>query len=133
MDRRLLPQTFGVLALLLAGCDPVWSGEGHLIDTAGTTVSGATVTLACPSGRTETVKASASGEFRFGGISSSFEAPKCMVRISKPGFVPRTLRTLDLCYRNTNDGSSGPCKPGEGNVVLTRASSAAPPPAPAHS
>jgi hypothetical protein len=106
--------------LAVVACDPTFSVSGTVVDASGAPVAGATVTMACPSGRTETVTTSAGGEYAFGGVGGSFEAPKCSLRIEKPGFTARTVRTTDACYRGTQAHNAGtPCKPGEGKVVLT--------------
>jgi len=110
---------FVFAALAAAGCDPTWHGEGHLVDAAGKPIASATVTLDCPSGSKETAKSDAAGAFSFGGVGSAFEASSCSVKIDAPGYAARTVRTLDLCYRNTEDHTAGtPCKPGEGKLVL---------------
>jgi hypothetical protein len=94
--------------------------SGTVVDASGAALAGATVTKACPSGRTETATTTAAGEYAFGGVGGSFEAPKCSLRIEKAGFTARTLRTTDACYRGTEGHNAGvPCKPGEGRVVLT--------------
>ncbi len=89
-----------VVLLAAAGCDPAYSVHGTVLDAAGAAIDGANVTLSCPSGRTESVVTTAGGEFAFGGVGGSFEAPKCSLRVEKPGFVTRTVRTTDACYRN---------------------------------
>ena len=114
---------FALLALALpvvVACDPTYSVSGTVVDASGAAVAGATVTMACPSGRTEAATSSAGGEFAFGGVGGSFEAPKCSLRIEKPGFTARTVRTTDACYRGTQASNAGvPCKAGEGRLVLT--------------
>lgn len=111
-----------LFALALAACDPTWSGTGHLVDATGAPIPGATATLKCPSGRVETETSDATGTFSFGGVGSSFEAPKCTVLVDAPGFAKRTLRVYDLCYRNTQEGNATvPTRPGEGTILLSRA------------
>ena len=85
---------FALLALVLplvVACDPTYSVSGTVVDASGAALVGATVTMACPSGRTEVVTTTAGGEFAFGGVGGSFEAPKCSLRIEKPGFIARTV------------------------------------------
>lgn len=119
---RRKASALAVLALGTAACDPNWSGTGHVVDAAGKPVASATVSLVCPSGRSGSSKVDATGAFSFGGVGSAFEAPKCSVEIAAPGYVTRTVRTSDLCYRNTEDhAGTGPCKPGEGKLTLARA------------
>ena len=109
-----------LVALLAAtGCDPTYSVSGTVVDASGAAVIGATVTKACPSGGTEVVTTTVTGEFAFGGVGGSFEAPKCSLRIEKAGFKTQTVRTMDACYRGTKEGNAGkPCAPGEGKVTL---------------
>ena len=108
--------------IALAACDPTWSGTGHLVDATGAPIAGAKATLTCPSGRVETAKSDATGTFSFGGVGSSFEAPKCRVTIDAAGFAKRTLTVYDLCYRNTESGNAAvPSTPGEGTILLSRA------------
>lgn len=109
-----------LLALLSAtGCDPTYSVSGKVVEASGAPVIGATVTKACPSGRTEVETTTGSGEFTFGGVGGSFEAPKCSLRIEKAGFKTQTVRTTDVCYRGTQEGNAGkPCGPGEGKITL---------------
>ena len=110
-----------VFFLSLAACDPTWSGTGHLIDARGAPIAGAKATLKCPSGRVETETSDATGTFSFGGVGSSFEAPKCSVTIEAPGFAKRTMTVYDLSYRNTQEGNmTVPTKPGEGTILLSR-------------
>jgi len=109
------------LLLSLAACDPTWSGTGHLIDAKGAPVAGAKATLKCPSGRIESETSDATGTFSFGGVGSSFEAPKCSVTIEAVGFAKRTMTVYDLSYRNTQEGNATvPTKPGEGIILLER-------------
>jgi hypothetical protein len=59
------------------------------------------------------------GEFAFGGVGGTFEAPKCSLRIEKLGLTAQTVRTTDVCYRGTETGNSTvACKPGEGKITL---------------
>jgi hypothetical protein len=116
---RAAPLLFVLCAAM--GCDPVYSVHGTVLDAAGTAVAGANVTLMCPSGRTESSVTTASGEFAFGGVGGSFEAPKCSLRVEKPGFIARTVRTTDACYRSTQTKNYGnECRPGEGEIRLAR-------------
>ncbi|HEY1960280.1 MAG TPA: carboxypeptidase-like regulatory domain-containing protein [Polyangiaceae bacterium] len=115
------------LLIALAACDPGWSGTAHLIDATGAPIAGATATLKCPSGHVEHETSDATGTFVFGGVGSSFEAPKCTVTIDAPGFASRTVTVYDLCYRSTHAGNAGvPRKPGEGTILLSRAPVLAP-------
>jgi len=42
-----------------------------------------------------------------------------LLRLEKPGFTARTVRTTDACYRGTEAGNSTvACKMGEGKIVL---------------
>lgn len=109
-----------LFALLAAtGCDPTYSVSGTVVEPSGAAVIGATVTKACPSGGTEVETTTGSGEFAFGGVGGSFEAPKCSLRIEKAGFKTQTVRTTDVCYRGTKEGNAGkPCGPGEGKITL---------------
>jgi hypothetical protein len=91
----------------------------RVVDASGGALAGATITMACPSGRTEVVITTVRGEFAFGGVGGSFEAPKCSLRIEKPGLTAQTVRTTDVCYRGTETGhSTVACKPGEGKITL---------------
>jgi hypothetical protein len=103
----------------LAACDPVYRVQGTVVDASGTALAGVTVTKACPSGGTEVATTTAAGDFSFGGVGGSFEAPKCSLRIEKAGFATQTLRTTDVCYRSSQAGNYGnTCKPGEGKITL---------------
>lgn len=115
----------GLAAVLLSACDPAWKGEGHLIDGTSAPVASAAVTLACPSGHDQHETSDPSGSFSFGGVGSSFEAPKCTVRVDAAGFAKRTVPVFDLCYRNSRAGHTDfTCRAGEGTIVLSRDSSA---------
>jgi hypothetical protein len=110
-----------VVLLLMTGCDPAYSVHGTVLDAAGAAVTGANVTLSCPSGTTESAVTTATGEFAFGGVGGSFEAPRCSLRIEKPGFATQTVRTTDACYRSTQTRNYGTrCGPGEGEIRLAR-------------
>lgn len=119
MRPRIAP--WSLVLLVGAGCDPAYSVRGTVLDAGGTAVAGANVTLSCPSGRTESAVTTASGEFTFGGVGGSFEAPRCSLRIEKPGFTTQTVRTTDACYRSTQTKNYGKdCRPGEGEIRLAR-------------
>lgn len=99
----------------------MWSGTGHLVDGTGAPIAGAKATLTCPSGRVDGAMSDATGTFSFGGVGSSFEAPKCSVTIDAAGFASRTLTVYDLAYRNTESGNAAvPSTPGEGTILLSR-------------
>ncbi len=109
------------LLAAVAGCDPGWNATGHLIDALGAPVGGATLTIVYPSGRTEREVADPAGGIHLGGVGSAFEVPRASVKIEKPGFKPRTIRTLDLCFRSTEEKNLAvACGSGEGTIILAR-------------
>src|ERR1019366_10095220 len=58
---------FALLAVpVVAACDPTYSVSGTVVDASGAALAGATVTMACPSGRSEVVLTTGIGEFAFG-------------------------------------------------------------------
>lgn len=127
MILRWLP---AVVAFGSAACDPTWHCEGHIVDGMGDPVAGVKVTLACATHPSNTVTSDAAGRFSFGGVGSAFGAATCTVRMAKPAYATRTLKTVDLCYRNSTAGTGDePCDPGEGTVLLS-AGPATPAPAP---
>ncbi len=79
------------------------------------------MTVVFPSGRAESEFADPVGGIHLGGVGSAFEVPKSTLKIEKPGYVTRTLRTLDLCYRSTEAGNLAiACRSGEGTIILSK-------------
>ena len=112
-----------ILLMLVAGaCDPTYAIEGTVAHTGGAGIEGATVKKSCPSGNDETVTTDGRGHFSFGGVGGAAEAGTCSLVVEALGFRSRTVRTIDVCYRNTEDRGheSWPCGTGKGVVTLER-------------
>jgi hypothetical protein len=109
-----------LLAFAAGACDPTYAVEGTVARTGGSAISGATVKKTCPSGNDETVTTDARGRFKFSGVGGASEAGTCSLVVEALGFRSRTVRTVDVCYRNTEDTGheSWPCGTGKGVVTL---------------
>jgi hypothetical protein len=121
--RSVLARTPGPLALLAVlawACDPTYAIEGTVARTGGSAIEGATVKKSCPSGNDQTVSTDARGHFAFGGVGGASEAGTCSLIVEALGFRSRTVRTIDVCYRNTEDQGheSWPCAAGKGVITL---------------
>ncbi len=81
------------LLLVLVGCDPAWSVQGRVTDTAGTPLEGVQVTLSCFSN--ESFVSDASGQIVGKGYGSIDR--DCIVRFSKPGFRAASIPAYDVC------------------------------------
>jgi hypothetical protein len=116
------PCLVALLALFVGACDPTYAVEGTVAQTGGAGIGGATVKMSCPSGHDATVTTDARGHFSFGGVGGAFEAGTCSLVVEALGFRSRTVRTIDVCYRNTEDHGheSWPCGTGKGVVTLER-------------
>jgi hypothetical protein len=107
-------------AALTSACDPTYGVAGTVVDPRGVPIVGASVTMTCPKGPGDRAVTDAAGKFSFGGVGGSFEAGSCTLLFEAAGFRPLRLRTIDVCYHNTEDRPhrSWPCTPPRGKVTL---------------
>jgi hypothetical protein len=106
-------------AVVCWACDPAYAVTGTVVDGKGAPIGGATVTMSCPSGSARKETTGPSGEFQFGGVGGTAEAPSCTLRVEAAGFAVKTMPTTLACFRSSTKGNYGkPCSPGEGKVTL---------------
>jgi hypothetical protein len=73
-----------LLALALAGCDPVWQVHTKVTDPAGAPIPGASLALTCPEGRGFAALSDDHGDADVGGIGTELPG-KCTIVVSDPG------------------------------------------------
>jgi hypothetical protein len=73
-----------LVALVLAGCDPVWQVHTKVKDPSGAVITGASLALTCPDARGYAALTDDHGDAYVGGIGAELPG-KCTIVVSDPG------------------------------------------------
>lgn len=93
-------------ALLVCGCDPIWSVSVKVRDPASRPVAGATVAVACAAGeygpRDAVARTDEAGAARVGGLGDRLP-PRCDLTVARPGYRTKRVPWAELCPSQSDD------------------------------